>query len=209
MTTNLFWTKWNCAGCFYSHYAHLALHDKSRLQNRSTKFAKVMCSFGHWNLQRYESTMGTSLISSGFFSPFLILLIVTSSRSLRRPLLRRPEIKEPKNDAPRTLGNDPSPQRQILQRKDLSCGVKGQFFSNCFTITGFKTYHRLFFIYQESIFDASGFPVIMFSLRFTKSQPLMSKPSYLVPGDLLEILSLPWHLEVCAECSKVQGVSAN
>ena len=34
---------------------------------------------------------------------------------LRRPLLRRPEVKEPKNDALRMLGNDLSPQRQILQ----------------------------------------------------------------------------------------------
>ena len=65
------------------------------------------------------------------------------------------------------------------------------------------------FSFIKKVFDAFGFPVIMFSLRFTTSRPRMSEPSYLVPGDLLEILSLPWHLEVCAECSKVQGDSAN
>ena len=36
-------------------------------------------------------------------------------KSLRRPLLLRAKVKEPKNEALRMLGNDLSPQRQILQ----------------------------------------------------------------------------------------------
>ena len=45
------------------------------------------------------------------------------SKSLRRPLLRRPEVKKPRNDAVRMLGNDLSPKRQILRREELSPGV--------------------------------------------------------------------------------------
>ena len=36
------------------------------------------------------------------------------SKSLRRPLLRRPEVKKPRNDSVRILGNDLSPQRFFL-----------------------------------------------------------------------------------------------
>ena len=57
----------------------------------------------------------------------LIAILGTSEigKLLRQPLLWRPEVKEPKNDALRMLGNDLSPQRQILQwlDNDLSCGV--------------------------------------------------------------------------------------
>ena len=35
------------------------------------------------------------------------------------------------------------------------------------------------FSFIKKVFDASGFPVIMFSLRFTTSRPRKSKPSYL------------------------------
>ena len=37
--------------------------------------------------------------------------------------LRRPEVKKPRNDAVRMLGNDLSPKRQILRREELSPGV--------------------------------------------------------------------------------------
>ena len=35
------------------------------------------------------------------------------------------------------------------------------------------------FSFIKKVFDASGFPVIMFSLRFTTSRPRKNKPSYL------------------------------
>ena len=39
----------------------------------------------------------------------VLLIIGTLSKSLRRPLLRRPEVKKPKNDAERMLQNDLAP----------------------------------------------------------------------------------------------------
>ena len=65
----------------------------------------------------------------------LIAMLGTSEigKLLRRPLLRRPEVKEPKNDALRMLGNDLS-QRQILQwpvswRSRYYASLKLTFFS--------------------------------------------------------------------------------
>ena len=56
-------------------------------------------------------------LETGVFSASLPTLVTAApaavvgslSKSLRRPLLRRPEVKKPRNDAVRMLGNDLSP----------------------------------------------------------------------------------------------------
>ena len=50
-------------------------------------------------------------------------LIGTLSKSLRRPLLWRSEVKNPKNDEVRMLGNDlsPSPKREAVLWRSRYC----------------------------------------------------------------------------------------
>lgn len=50
-------------------------------------------------------------------------LAATLKKSLRRRLLRSPEVKKPQNNVVRMLGNEFSPQREVLQREDIFCGV--------------------------------------------------------------------------------------
>ena len=81
-------------------------------------------------LKAIETNKGAESHIAGLYTqePRMIFLTVIElkgslSKSLRRPLLRRPEVKKPRNDAVRMLGNDFSPWRQILRREELSSGV--------------------------------------------------------------------------------------
>ena len=87
------------------------------------------------------------------------------SKSLRRPLIRRPEVKKPRNDAVRMLGNDLSPNpttwRAVFWRSRYYVSIKVDC-SSIFTINGFNSYQRLFFTFSRKYSRLLVFPLNVF-----------------------------------------------
>ena len=99
-------------------------HRNTKIRMRSDELEKltkvIRCAWhAHWAVGPSNCTV----------EPFLIGAL---SNSLRRPLLRRSEVKKPKNDEVRRLGNNPlpSPKRDaVLWRSRYCSSIKFDVFS--------------------------------------------------------------------------------